>query len=64
MGVLLKFWELVRLLWHVKCKGGREEKERTAAAGLYETELREKTRFWSASPVLRRWAAAVLAPLT
>ncbi len=42
--------------------GGR--RRRTAAAGLYDTELREKTRFWSASPVFRRCAAAALAPLT
>lgn len=37
---------------------------RTAALGLYDTELREKTRFWSARPVFRRCAAAALAPLT
>ncbi len=45
-----------------KCE--ERQKKRTAAAGLYDTELREKTRFWSASPVLRRCATAALAPLT
>jgi hypothetical protein len=40
-----------------------EKRERTAAAGLYDTELREKTRFWSARPVLRRWEAAAVVPL-
>ncbi len=71
MGVLLNMHRLVWVLPHVQIERGGdgrrergETKERTAAAGLYETELREKTRFCSASPVLRRWAAAVLAPLT
>lgn len=47
-----------------KWKQGRGARGHTAAAGLYDTELREKTRFWSASPVFRRCATAALAPLT
>jgi hypothetical protein len=43
--------------------GNAWERERTAAAGLYDTELREKTRFWSARPVLRRSEAAAVVPL-
>jgi len=46
-------------------EGGEKKKggSHTAAAGLYEMELLEKTRFWSAKFVLRRCEAAAVAPL-
>lgn len=44
-------------------EGGEENTERRTAAGLYDIELLEKTRFASVNPVFRRCAATLAVPL-